>query len=146
LKRITGNENFGVPIILLFFFSMLFISEATELVKSINAHGSIILSEPILFTNNAFETITRFCWFIIPFGIILVAIKENDLLLKLTYFLASLPLFLTAPVINKIGFKSIYVIKTLIIFAVIMCIMRYLINTTELYKKALKNIKETDNQ
>jgi hypothetical protein len=136
LKKITGNENFGTPIVLLLFFSMLLISETTELIKKMNTHGSIILSEPILFTNNIFETIARFCWFIIPIGIILEAIKENDLFLKLTYVLASLPLVLTVPVINKLGFKSIHVIKVIIIFAVIMCLMRYLINTTELYKKA----------
>ncbi len=145
MKKITGDEDFGTPIFLFFLFSMLFVSEAREIVKNLETHGSIILSEPILFTDNIFETLTRFCWFFIPIAILLAATKEKDLFLKLTYFLGSVPLFLTTPVINKLGFKSLYVIKVLIMFTVIMCVMKYLINTTELYKKALKDKKQTDN-
>ena len=145
MKNITGDEEFGTTIILLFLFSMLFVSEAREVVKNIETHGSIILSEPILFTGNLFETLTRFFWFFIPVAMLLGGIKEKDLFLKLTYFLGSIPLFLTTPVINKLGFKSLYVIKVLIMFAVLMCLIKYLINTTDLYKKALKKRGGTDN-
>jgi len=146
LKKITGDEDFGTPIFLLFFFSMIFVLEAVGIMKNIEACGSIMLSEPILFTGNIFETLTRFCWFFIPVAILLAAIKEKDLFLKLTYSLGSIPLILTTPVINRLGFKSLYVIKVLIVFAVIMCAMKYLLNTTELYKKALKEKEEADNQ
>ena len=146
MKKITGDEDFGTPIFFLFFFSMLLVSEISEIMKNIEAHGSIILSMPILFTDNIFETLSRFCWFFIPAGIFLAALKERDLFLKLTYFLGSIPLVLTTPVINKLGFKSLYVIKVLIMFAVIMCVTKYLFKTTELYKKAFKKIKETDNK
>ena len=146
MKKITGDEDFGTPIFFLFLFSILFVFEAAEIMKNIEAYGSIILSKPILFTDNIFVTLTRFCWFFIPVAILLAAIKQKDLFLKLTYFLGSVPLVLTTPVINKLGFKSLYVIKVLIMFAVIMCVMRYLLNTTELYKKALKEKEEADNQ
>jgi len=125
---------------------MLFIYEAREVVTNIETYGSILLSEPILFTDNLFETITRFCWFLIPLAILLGVIKEKDLFLKLIYFMGSIPLFLTTPVINKLGFKSLYVIKLLIMFAVLMCLIKYLINTMELYKKALNQMKNKDNQ
>ena len=146
MKKITGDEDFGTPIFFLFFFSMFFVYEASEIMKNIEAHGSIVLSKPILFTGNIFETLTRFCWFFIPAAIFLAAIKEQNIFLKLTYFLGSVPLVLTNPIINKLRFKSLYIIKVLIMFAVIMCLMKYLINTTELYKKALKEKEEKDNQ
>ena len=145
MKKITGDEDFETPIILLMFFSMLFISEANGIMKNIEAHGSIILSEPILFADNLFGTLARFSWFFIPVGILLVAIKEKDLLLKLTYFLGSIPLFLTTPVIQEFGFKSLYAIKVLILFCVMMFLGKYLINTANLYKKVLKEIEQTDN-
>jgi len=98
-----------------------------------------MLSEPILFTDNIFQTITRFCFFFIPIAILFAATKETNLFLKLTYFMGAVSLFFTTPVINRLGFKSLYVIKVLVMFTVILCVMKYLINTTEQYKKALKD-------
>lgn len=144
MKKITGNEDFGTPIIFLFLFSMLLVPEAQEIMKNIESHGSVILTEPILFTDNIFETLSRFCWFFVPTVIFITAIKEQNLFLKATYFLAAVPLVLTTQVINKFGFKGLYVIKVLIIFVVIMCLMKYLANTAELYKKALKAKTQTD--
>jgi hypothetical protein len=82
--------------------------------------------------------------FFIPAAVLLAAINQKELFLKLTYFLGSIPLVLTTPVIKKIGFKSLYAVKLLIIFAVIVFLMKYLFNTTSLYKKALK--EQTDNE
>gem|GEM_PF-6022253 len=53
--------------------------------------------------------------------------------------MGAVSLFFTTPVINRLGFKSLYVIKVLVMFTVILCVMKYLINTTEQYKKALKD-------
>ena len=78
MKKITGDEDFGTPIFFLILFSMLYVSEATEIIKNIEAHGSIILSEPILFTDNIFQTITRFCFFFIPIAILFAATKETN--------------------------------------------------------------------
>ncbi len=120
-------------------------SETVEIMKNIGEHGSIILSKPILFTGNIFETINRFIWlFFLPLTILFSAIKEKDLLLKLTYLLSTIPFILTTPMINKLGFKSLYVIKIIIIFAVIMCLMKYLTNKTGQYKKVFK--EKTDNK
>lgn len=146
MNKINGNEEFRTPILLLFLFSMLFVFEVLEVVKNIEAYGSIILSEPILFADDLFETITRICWFLIPFALLFGALKEKNLFLKLTYSLGSIPLFLTNPVINNLGFKSLYGIKIFIIFSVIMLLMKYLINTTDLYKRALREENKTDNQ
>ena len=145
MKKITGNEDFETPILFLFLFSMLLVPETQAILKNMEAHGSIILSEPILFTDNIFETLARFCWFFIPAAIFIAAIKEQNMFLKVTYFLASVPLVLTTQVMNKFGFKSLYVIKVLIMFVVIMCLMKYLSNTAELFKKALKERTQTDN-
>ena len=145
MKKITGDEDFINPILLLFFYSMLIVGNTSELRENLEAHGSIILDEPILFTDNVFETLTRFCWFFIPAVILVMAIRERDPFLRLTYFLGSVPLVLTGPIINELGLKSLYVVKVLIILAVIMCLIRYLIYTTELYKKVLKQKQEKDN-
>ena len=146
MKKITGDEDFRTPICFLVVFSMLFVTESVEIVKNIDAHGSIMLSEPILFTNNIFKTIIRFCWFSIAVILLLTAVKEEAIILKFTYSLGSLPFILIPPVINKTGFKSLYAIKFIIISIVIMTLMRYLINTTELYKKALKDKEQTNNK
>jgi hypothetical protein len=146
LKKITGDEDFGTAIMLLFMFSMLFVWEIRDLMKNLSSHGSIIITEPILFADNSFKTLGNFLWFLIPATIVLAAIKEKHLFLKLTYFLGSVPLVLTAPIINKLGFKSLYVVKVLIMFAVTMCLIKWLGNTTELYKKAVKPNDSTDNQ
>jgi hypothetical protein len=64
----------------------------------------------------------------------------------MTYFLGTVPLVLDASVINKIGYKSLYVLNLALVLTVVVCLMKYLVNTTELYKKALKQKEETDNQ
>jgi len=77
---------------------------------------------------------------------LLAAVKERDVFLRLTYVLGSVPLLLTVPIINKLGLKSLYVIKVLIIFAVIMCLIKYLINAIALYNKTFKQKEEADNK
>ena len=145
MKKITGDEDFGTPILLLFLFSMLYVSEMGELMKNLESHGSIIITEPILFADNIFKTLGNFCWFLVPTAIVVAAIREKHLFLRFTYFLGSVSLFLTAPVINKLGFKSLYVVKVLLIFVVTMCLLKYLFKTTEMYKRALKQKDEVAN-
>lgn len=73
---------------------MLFMSEVVEVMKNMETHGSIILTEPILFTGNHFETTSRFIMlFFIPGAILFAAIKEKDFLLKVTYILSTSPFF-----------------------------------------------------
>lgn len=138
MKDITGEEDFITPITLLFMFSMLFIGEAMELTKNLEAHGSMILAEPVLCTDSVLETLSRFVWFLIPAAIVFAAIKENDLLLKIAYLFGAASLALTNPLINKLGFKILYFIKILIIFAVIMFLIKYLISKTNQYKQYFK--------
>ena len=66
--------------------------------------------------------------------------------LKKDWPIRCVPLILTPPIINKLGYKSLYVIKLFVMFVVIMCLMKYLINTADLHKKALKQMTITDNQ
>ncbi len=145
MKTITGKEDFKTPVILLFLFSMLFAVETRDLANNLNIYGSIILNEPIIFSKNIFDSIFRIGWFVIPITLIIAAIIEKNIFLKITYSLGSAPLILTTSVINKFGFKSLYYIKMLLLFIVSILIMRYLIDTTKLYKRALTEIQETDN-
>ena len=145
MKRITGKEDFKAPVILLFLFSMLFAAETKELANNLDSYGSIILNEPIIFSKNIFDTIFRISWFVIPFTLIIAAIIEKNIFLKITFSLGAAPLILTTSVINQFGFKSLYYAKTLLLFIVAILLMRYLIDTAKLYQIALTEIQETDN-
>ena len=123
-------------------YSMFWVAEVMGLVENLNSFGSVILTKPILLADNTLETIGNLCWFSMPVAIAFKAFAQTQLFLKITYLLGTLPFVLTSAVIDKLGFKSLYVIKVLIMFAVLMCLMKYLINTTDLYKKVLK---EKDN-
>ena len=138
LDKITGDESFNTPIIFLLFCAMLFISDTNTILKDIVNSKSIMISSPIFFTGNTFETLIRFVWFLIPITIIFKAIKENNLLLKSSFVLGSISLFLTAPVINKVGIESLYTIRVLLLFVSITFVMKYLITTINRYKKAIK--------
>ena len=145
MKRMTGDEDFQLPIILLFLFSMFFAFEVTHISRIIG-NGPIRSPEPLLFASNLFETIGGLFWLCLPIAIIVFAVKQKNMALKLTYFLSSIPLLLEIPWVSTIASTRLHAIKTLLIFAVIISLVRYLINTTELYKKALKGIKEPDNK
>ena len=138
MDKITGDESFNTPIIFLLFCAMLFISDTNTILKDIVNSKSIMISSPIFFTGNTFETLIRFVWFLIPITIIFKAIKENNLLLKSSFVLGSISLFLTAPVINKVGIESLYTIRVLLLFVSITFVMKYLITTINRYKKAIK--------
>ncbi len=138
MKNITGDEDLNTPIILLFMYSMMFIAECTGLIENLDTYGSVMLIEPILFADNIFETIGNFCWFSMPTAILYAAFVEKQLFLKFTYLLGTLPFILTGPIINKLGYKSLYVIKVVVIFLVTMCLIKYLTTTIKLYQDALK--------
>ena len=114
--------------------------------KNLNSHGSIILLEPILFAENIFGTIRNFCLFFLPVYFFVIALRQRNVYLKSSYLLGAFPLLLTAQVINKIGFKSLYFIKIAAIFAVIMFLFKYLFKSIELYQAALKQEWKADNK
>jgi hypothetical protein len=138
LKKITGNEDFSTPIILLFMFSMMLSLELRDLLHNLQGQASIMISEPAIFTDNIFETIARISWFTLPLIIAVAAIKEQHTFLKVTYFIGIWPLILTKPVIEKIGYKSLYALKAALIFITVLCLIGYLNKITILYKKAIK--------
>jgi hypothetical protein len=138
LKKITGNEDFSTPIILLFMFSMMLSLELRDLLSNIQEQSSILKPEPAIFTGNIFETIARISWFLLPLIITVGAIKEKLVILKLSYFIGIWPLILTKSLIEKIGYKSLYALKAALIFLTVLCLIGYLNKMAILYKKAIK--------
>lgn len=138
LKKITGNEDFLIPIILLFMFSMMLSLELRDLLPNMQGQASILISEPAIFTGNLFETIARISWFSLPLIIAVMAFKEQRAFLKVTYFIGIWPLILTKPVIEKIGYKSLYALKAALIFMTVLCLIGYLNKIAILYKEAIK--------
>ncbi len=63
----------------------------------------------------------------------------------LLYFMGSVPLILTDPIVYKLGFKFLHLAKVLILFAVVMFLIKYLIGTTDLYKKVIEENIKPDN-
>lgn len=141
MKIITGEEDFSTPTIFLFIFSMILGLELRSLpdnFDNFNKAHSVILNVPILFGNSTFETIGNFCWFYLPIAIFFIALRQKDLLLKVTYMLGTIPLILTNNVIINLGYNGLYIFNVAIIFVVVMLLIKYLTRTTELYKAEVK--------
>lgn len=119
-------------------FSMMLSLELKDLLQNFQGQGSILISEPAIFTGDIIETIARVSWFAMPLIIVVAAIKEQHAFLKATYFLAIWPLILTKPVIEKIGFRSLYALKVAFIFITVLFFIFYLNKLAMLYKKAMK--------
>lgn len=138
LKKITGNEDFSTPIILLFMFSMMLSLELRDLLHHMQGGASSLISEPVIFTGDIFGTMARISWFALPLIIGMMAIKAQGVFLKATYFIGIWPLVLTEPVIEKVGYRSLYAMKSALIFIMVLCLISYLNKTTSLYKRAMK--------
>ena len=138
MKTITGEEDFITPILFLITCSMLLGLESSHLYENMRQVGSIILTEPILFADSFFATISNFLIFLFPVVLFIIALKQNSILLKTTYILGAVPFIFTKSVIMKLGYKSLFALKIAILFIVAMLLMKYLIRITELYKAKLK--------
>lgn len=121
-------------------FSMMLALELKELAQNMQSGDSSLFSEPVLFTGSIFETIARISYFFIPLVIGIAAIKEKNVYLKFTYIIGVLALILTQPIIEKIGFSSLYAVKSILIFIAVVSLMNYLNKTVSLYKKVLKKV------
>ena len=141
MKIITGEEDFSTPIMLLFIFSMILglqLRSLPEYFENFNKVHSVILNVPILFGDTTLETICNIGWFYFPIAILFMALKQKDLLLKITYMLGAIPLTLTNNVIINLGYKGLYIFSVAIIFVVVMLLIKYLTRTSELYKAVLR--------
>ena len=141
MKIITGEEDFSTPIMFLFIFSMILglqLRALPEYFENFNKVHSVILNVPILFGDTTLETICNIGWFYFPIAIFFIALRQKDLLLKVTYMLGAIPLTLTNNVIINLGYKGLYIFSVAIIFVVVMLLIKYLTRTTELYKAELK--------
>ena len=146
MNKITGKEELKTPIFFLFMFSLMLGVELGFLNNNLNSHGSIILSKPILFAENIFGTLGNFCLLFLSIYFLVIAFLQKNGFLKSSYLLGAFPLLLTSPAINKIGFKSLYFLKIATLFAVIMCLLKYLFKTIRLYQDILKQEWEADNK
>jgi hypothetical protein len=146
LKNITGNEDLQTPILLIPFYTILFASGANKILDDLKNFGSVVLSEPIFLGENIFGTMGKLSWFIVPTMILILALKQKHFFLKATYFLGTIPLLLTKPIIKAIGIKSLYFVKYISIFIVILCLIIYLNKTIRIYQAVLQNGFKADNK
>jgi hypothetical protein len=144
MKNITGEEDFYIPTIFLFIYSLVLGMELRALPENMNKVYSIVLSEPILFADGIIKTASNFSMFLFPVLIIFVAFKQKHYLLKIAFLLGTIPFILSDSIIIKLGYKSIFVVNVAIIFIVVMLLINYLTRTIGLYKIALK--QKTDNK
>lgn len=71
------------------------------------------------------------------------ALKQNSVLLKVTYIICTIPLILSDSVIIKIGYGNLFIVRIVVLFIVAILLINYLLRATESYKTKLKM---TDNK
>ncbi len=115
MKQITGDEEFVTPILLLLIFSMLSVDGVRESVENLTLQRSIMLTKLVVLGANIHETLANASWFLLPGALCISAYVEKQAFLRCTYLLGTVRLILTAPVIDKVGIRSLYIIKPLIL-------------------------------
>jgi hypothetical protein len=136
----TKNDDFRNHLFFLFLFALILGVELRWLSGNPSVNDSIILSKPILLSENIFETISNIFQFLIPIIIFIMALNQKNQSLKLIYMIGALPLALTPSVIHKIGFNSLYYIKIISLIVVVMFLLRYLAKT---YRHSILNKNES---
>ena len=127
MKKITGKENLDNAIFSLFFFSILFGIEVGILKDNLTSHGSIILHDTIFSLINLF-------WLYLAALFGYYSYKEKSLLLRISYLLGSFSFLLPDVMISYLGFKSLYLVKILILLIAISCLGKYTRETFQAYK------------
>lgn len=123
----TRKDYRGNPIFFLFFFSLFLGGELGSLSKNLESHGSIILVAPLL----SFENLI---WLYFSGLFVYFSFKEKSKILKLAYSLAGGSFLFTESVINKIGYKSLYAVKIVLLFAATILLLNYLLKIHKLYQ------------
>jgi len=111
------KQDINNTIFFLFVFSLMLGVELGTLIGKLDAHGSIILTEPILSTGN----LILFIFAVIS---VLLAIKEPIFLLRCSYIVLAVQLLLNPSVIGHIGYKSLYAVRIGALFIITICLMK----------------------
>ena len=134
MNILTDKENNFIPIIFLFVCSVLLGREATLLPENLQSVGSVFQNEPILITGTISATIINLIKLLLPIALFIFALKQNSVLLKVTYLLAVVPLVLAKPIIIKAGYGNLFFIKTAFLFIVALLLIKYLLSVTKLHE------------
>lgn len=147
LKNMITTDDFRVPLFFLFLFTFILGVDSGRLTGDLHTHGSVILEEPILFSDSILKTIARLCFWALPIMIFLAALNEKNPLLKTSYLLGSLSFVLMPSVINRLGFRSLYAVRIIFLFVAVMLLMKHLAKAPEFRKPTLTSKEtNTDNQ
>jgi hypothetical protein len=141
MKTVADKEDSFIPILFLFICSVILGQELSMLFENLQKVGSVILSRsvaPILFADNALTTITNVINLLIPVALFFFALKQNSVLLKVTYIICTIPLILSDSVIIKIGYGNLFIVRIVVLFIVALLLINYLLGATESYKTKLK--------
>jgi len=112
-------EDCSNPIFFLFLYSLILGCELKGLSTNLDSHGSVVLVEPLLSLGNLI-------WFYFAGLFVFFSLKENNKVLKVAYFLGGLSFLFTESVINIIGYKSLYGVKIVLLFATALLLLQYL--------------------
>jgi hypothetical protein len=117
--KTSETEDGRNPIFFLFLYSLILGCQLGGLSNNLDSHGSVILIEPLWSFGNLI-------WFYFAGLFVFFSLKEKNRLLKIAYFLGGVSFLLTKSVINVIGYKSLYAVKIVILFAVTCLLLQYL--------------------
>ena len=125
--KLSDKKTLQDPIILLWFFSLIMGMELGSLSKNLESHGSIILVEPLFSFGNLI-------WFYFAVSFLYFSFREEIKVLKIACILGGISFIFTETVVAKIGYKSLYAIKILLLFAVTMLLLNHLLKIKKLYR------------
>jgi hypothetical protein len=143
LKKIIEIDDTKGPLFFLVISALLLGTNLGFLLENLERCGSVIFTEPIFKADNIFLTFSNILHLCIVAIIFIAAFAQKYWLLKISYFLVSLSLLLKTNFINKIGYKSLYAVKIIALFIVVMILSKYLSDKIDYYKSvALSKQKE----
>jgi len=116
--------------------------------KNLEQYGSVILTKPILISDNILLTIGNLFYLLVPVIIFLTAFAQKKLLLIIGYLFLAVGFILTPSVINKLGYKGLYAVQIIALSIALILFGKDLTNKIDFYKSGAlsKQDENSDNQ
>ena len=142
LKKIIDIDDTKGPLFFLVISAFLLSTNLCLLRDNLERCGSVILTEPILIADNIFLTLANILYLCCVVIMFITAFAQKYWMLIISYFLVSVSFLLNTDIINKLGYKSLYAVKIIALFIVVMLLSKYLSDKIDYYKAAALSKKK----
>jgi len=147
LKKINEINDTNGPLFFLVISAISLGIDLGFLSKNLERCGSVVLTEPILISDNILLTITNLITLLIPVIIFLTSLAQKKLILKIAYFFVAVGFILKPSLINTLGYKSLYAVQIIALFIALIFLAKYLADKIDFYKSGAlsKQDENSDN-